>query len=91
MYAPGALVDVRTIHTAHRYGPRAWPVAGATRTIMREYERGTLLIDVLVPADRSLVWRGSASARIREESDPAQREQRIEEAVEAILDRFPPK
>jgi hypothetical protein len=58
---------------------------------VREYERGTLLIDILLPAERTLVWRGSASGRLRETSDPAKREQRINDVVARILDRFPPQ
>ena len=84
-------IDVQTIHASHRYSRRGWSAGTSSRTTVREYERGTLLIDFLMPTDRSLVWRGSASARIRQTSDPTQRERRINEAVERILDRFPPK
>ncbi len=84
-------LDVQTIHTSHRYSQRGWSAPTASRTTVREYERGTLMIDFLMPTDRSLVWRGSASARIRQTSDPTRGERRISEAVERILDRFPPK
>ena len=82
--------EVRTIQTAHHYSRRHWATSGVAHTSVHEYERGTLLIDILLPAERTLVWSGSASARLRERSSPAQREQRINDAVARILERFPP-
>jgi hypothetical protein len=58
---------------------------------VRQYERGTLLIDVLEPTERRLVWRGSTDARVTRRSDPARRDQQIDEAVQSILGRFPPQ
>jgi hypothetical protein len=81
---------VRTTQTSHRYRRGGWSVGGTTHTNVREYERGTLMIDVLLP-DRSLVWRGSTSARIRPSDSPERREGRINDAVDHILNRFPPK
>jgi len=82
-------MDVQTIHRSHGYSSRTWHRRHSTQTIVTEYEMGTLLLDVLDPT-RGLVWRGSANARVRERSDPAQRESRINDAVQKILDRFPP-
>jgi hypothetical protein len=62
----------------------------STQTVLREYERGTLLIDMLEAPRRRLVWRGTASARVRRRSDPGEREQKIFDAVERILAQFPP-
>lgn len=84
-------IDVRTVHNSARYSRRGWSGGVATSTQVRQYEMGTLLLDMLDPTDRRLVWRGSANARIRERSDPAQRAQQIDEAVQSILDRFPPR
>lgn len=83
-------IDVQTIHTTHRYGRSAWHGVGTSRTVVNEYERGTLLIDVLLPGGRSLVWRGSGSARLRNASNPEERERRIRDAVDQILASFPP-
>ena len=83
-------ISVQTIQTSHRYRRGGWSVGGTTRTNVREYERGTLMIDVLL-RDRSLVWRGSTSARIQSSSSPERRAERINDAVDSILNRFPPK
>jgi hypothetical protein len=82
--------DVRTVHSTHRYSRRGWSMSAGTQTTVREYERGTLLIDILLPAERNLVWRGSASTRLRSTSDPEKRQQRVNNAVKQILKRFPP-
>ena len=64
---------------------------GVERKVVREYEEGTLLIDVLRPDSGELLWRGSAQARLREQPSPEDREKRVREVVEKILQQFPPK
>ena len=82
-------VSVRLI--AHSYTRRAdgWSDRHRTETRMREHEVGTLLIDLL-DRERSLIWRGSTSSRVRSNLSPTQRDERIGAAVQAILDQFPP-
>lgn len=59
-------------------------------TTIREYEVGTLIIDILDPVQHKLLWRGSGSDRIRHEADPEKAIIKINEAVAAILNGFPP-
>ncbi len=47
--------EVQTIHASHSYSRRGWSAGTSSRTTVREYERGTLLIALLIPTDRSLV------------------------------------
>ena len=82
--------DVRTVHTAHGYRRSTWATGATAHTTVRQYERGTLVIDIVAPKEQRLVWRGSASARLQRSADPARREQRIRDAVEEILREFPP-
>jgi hypothetical protein len=84
-------IDVRTVHSNFRYSRRGWSGSVGNSTRVRQYERGTLLIDVLEPTERRLVWRGSTDARVTRRSDPARRDQQIDEAVQSILGRFPPQ
>jgi hypothetical protein len=56
----------------------------------RDYEQGTLIIDVLDPAAGKLLWRGFARQRLIWQSDPEETTARINEAVAAILRKFPP-
>ena len=68
-----------------------WRRGGYADAVVREYEEGTLLIDVLRPGSGELPWRGSAQARLREQPSLEAREKRVREGVEAILQQFPPK
>lgn len=63
---------------------------GYTETRVREYDEGTLLIDVLHAGSGALLWRGSGVATVQEESTPEKRTKRINAAVKKILERFPP-
>jgi hypothetical protein len=55
-----------------------------------QYEEGTLFIDVIDPKRNTMIWRGSATARVTPDLTPEERETRIGEAVRAILAKFPP-
>ncbi len=82
-------MDVDTIHTTAGYG-RGWYGGVSSHTVVREYEEGTLLIDLIDASTKQLVWRGTGEARVRESSSPEQREARIRQAVREILASFPP-
>jgi hypothetical protein len=62
-----------------------------TGTQIREYKEGTLVIDVLGPGDENLLWRGSGSKRLSKQATPEQTTERVNKAVAAILEQFPPQ
>lgn len=82
-----AKTDVRSIPVSYGWG--WWGVYGA-ETYVDQYEQGTLLIDVIDSGTNKLIWRGSAQARVVDNETPEERTQRVNEAVEKILERFPP-
>ena len=84
------VVSWRMVSQSYLYSSSGFADRHRTETHLRQFEQGTLLIDVLDPMRRRLVWRGSAQARVRRNSDPERRNAQIAEAVEQILDRFPP-
>lgn len=57
---------------------------------MRQYDEGTLIIDVSDARKKELVWRGVGSGRLRKETTPEQMTQDIDLAVAEILAQFPP-
>ncbi len=59
-------------------------------TTSSEYEVGTLIIDILDPAGRKLIWRGTGKDRLRGSGNPEEITKRINEAVSAIMKDFPP-
>ncbi|ATD03410.1 hypothetical protein PTE01_04240 [Pseudoalteromonas tetraodonis GFC] len=57
----------------------------------REYEVGTLVIDIINRESNQLIWRGAKDGRLKKKQTPSQREAAIKETVANILSNFPPK
>lgn len=57
---------------------------------VNEYDEGTLVIDILDAAAGELLWRGTASRRLLEASDPEKTTRWVNETVDRILAQFPP-
>jgi hypothetical protein len=55
-----------------------------------QYEEGTLILDFVDAQSKELIWRGSAKAEIQDLNTPEKREKVIDEAVNNILEKFPP-
>ncbi|MBZ4420202.1 DUF4136 domain-containing protein [Myxococcus sp. RHSTA-1-4] len=74
------------------WGPYWDPFYGPTgATYLREYEMGTLILDVVDAKAKKLVWRGTAQAELQENPSASSTQERIGDAVEEMLSRFPPK
>ena len=56
---------------------------------LRRYEEGTLIIDALDGESERLIWRGSATAEVRQRVSIEDRSARVAEAVRKVLERFP--
>lgn len=82
-------VNARMVSSTYHYAGGFLDRHSTNRAIS-QYERGTLLIDLLEPTTRRLVWRGTASARVRRQTDPAERDRKIDDAVDKTLAQFPP-
>ena len=65
------------------------PVFYGETQSLRTYPVGTLLLDLLKGKD--LVWRGEARSEVNLDKTPAERKQRIENAVHQLISKFPPK
>ncbi len=52
---------------------------------------GTLVIDIVNPADKKLVFRSQGTDTLNPSSDPDKNYKKIQKAVEKILKNFPPK
>jgi len=53
------------------------------------YEEGSLLIDVIDPQSRKIVWRGAARARIDPGAAPEHRIDKINYAMGRLMEKFP--
>jgi hypothetical protein len=84
-------VSVTTVDDFYGYDPY-WGPAGRRETRVREYDVGTLVIDVVKASSNELVWRGWGKARLsKQELTPDESTKAAREAVGAILAQFPPK
>jgi hypothetical protein len=84
-------VDVQTYVDTYPRGYRWYPGPSQAYTTVREYDVGSLVIDVVDPRKKQLIWRGSTEARLQDDGTPEERDARANAAVSAILDRFPPQ
>lgn len=62
-----------------------------TQTTVREYEVGTLIIDLVDNKTTKLIWRGSVADTIRDKNTPEERVQIINQAVGSVMANYPPK
>jgi hypothetical protein len=84
-------LDVHTMSARYGYGRYGrWGAAAFPQTEVREYEKGTLVIDVVAAREKRLVWRGSGSRRVQESPRPEEVTRRVNDAVAEILAEFPP-
>lgn len=82
-------VDLVTFPSSWGYGP-GWYWGMGTEVQSRQYTQGTLVIDFVDGTTKQLLWRGTASAEITSRRTPEQRAARVDEAVQEILEPFPP-
>ncbi|MCP3163942.1 DUF4136 domain-containing protein [Myxococcus qinghaiensis] len=66
-------------------------VMAAPETYVREYEQGTLLLDIVDARSKKLVWRGQAQSEIDDSAKAEKQQSKITKAVTKMLERFPPK
>ena len=64
---------------------------GWSTTQVYAYDEGTLLIDVIDPPTMNLLWRGTGTRVIAQGKSREKRAARVNEAVEQILAKFPPR
>ena len=73
----------------HHTRPGFYPVY--SQPVVFEYEQGTLVLDIIQPEGRKLVWRGVASRELDYSASPEARQERLDKTIDAILANFPPQ
>jgi hypothetical protein len=83
--------SVRMLNDHYRYGPGwGWSYRGP-QTYVYDYDVGTLILDIVDPKTRKLLWRGTATGGADPSASGEARQKKINEAVTRILETFPPK
>lgn len=92
--------SVQTLNRTYGYGPgwgygygasyRPGYWAGAPETYVYEYEEGTLILDIVHPKNKELMWRGSAEDEVHFKSTPEKDQTQLNDAVHKMLEKFPP-
>jgi hypothetical protein len=88
-------MNVTTINSHYGYGWGWYGYGrmgmGASQTYVNEWDEGTLLIDVIDGGTNNLVWRGTATAELRESRSADEAQRRLDDILANLFDRFPPQ
>lgn len=91
-----ALTAVGSAHNEKEYqtfydgmGGWRWGGFGTTTTQVENYPVGSLVLDMYDAHNKQLIWRGVASQSLSDK--PEKNEQKLDKAVNKMLDHFPPK
>ncbi len=80
-------MDVQDWGTGYTDGGYRWGGTYASNTSVTYYNQGTLVVDMIDPKKKQLVWRGTASGTVQ---DRTEAQQKIPEAVTEIAKKYPP-
>lgn len=67
-----------------------WGWWGGTSVYVDQYDENILVLDIVDAPSNSLIWRGSAVVQLRDASTPEELTDRVNGAVHAMLEQFPP-
>lgn len=79
-------LDITEWQYGYPYWPRWWWQGRPQQTIT-QYTEGTVIIDVISPESRDLLWRGTATATLSD--DPAENTRQLQKAASAVIAKFP--
>lgn len=68
-----------------------WGVGYQTHTSTREYEVGTLVLDVIDRKEKALIWRGAKGGQLKKNQSPEKRTEAANKVIQEILSNFPPQ
>lgn len=86
----GAQEKMQIDSYGYGYGS-GWYGRGGGGMTAYQYTQGTLIIDFVSAASKSLVWQGVGKGVLGENLTPEKKASRINEAVAQIVDQFPPR
>jgi hypothetical protein len=79
-------LDITQWQYGYPYWPRWW-WQGVPQQSISQYTEGTVIVDVINPESRDLLWRGTATAALGD--DPAENTRQLQKAAAAVIGKFP--
>lgn len=81
--------QLNTYNSGWGYGYGRWG-GGPTTTTVQKIPIGTVIIDIVDPKLKEMVWRGTASDTIKQKATPEERQTAVNEAMVKLFQNFPP-
>jgi hypothetical protein len=66
-----------------------WNLPASPTVASTTVERGSIVVDVVQPASKKAIWRGSVASRVNQENTLEKRVARLDEAIRRLFERFP--
>lgn len=89
-----AKLRVRTDYDGYRKPSESLgsiPSTGRTRTRVHDFDQGLLVLHIVDPETKKLMWRGTAEDAVDLRWSQERKTAKISEAVQKMLSQFPPK
>lgn len=83
--------DIQSYVDLDVYSYRTWAQPMRIQQIPLDYDQGMLILDVIDPATRALMWRGYGETRVDLEASAGERAGRLRDVVSAMMANFPPR
>jgi len=71
--------------------PSGTPEDAGRMPAVNSFEQGTLVIDVVDPTTKQLVWRVTGTDTVNLKNSPERKRKNLRRAIDEMLDKFPPK
>ncbi|MBW8191094.1 DUF4136 domain-containing protein [Neiella marina] len=85
--------QIRSYNTRYNYHARyhrsAWGAGWGNNVDVRQFTEGQLLIDLVDPASNHVVWRGIGTKRLKKSTTTEEREETINQYVDAMFAEVP--
>jgi len=83
-------VAVQQEQELNAYGVPGWRFGGMANVTTSTIDVGTLTVDVYDPAQKQLLWRGSATETVNRSTSPEKKQAQLDKAMAKLLKNFPP-
>jgi hypothetical protein len=90
-YHLGTEEKVQVTDWGYRYSDYYWGYGGRQIDVY-QFTQGTLVLDIIDAASKTLVWRGTATGTVDgQQRSPEEMQRRVNNVVNKILENFPPE